>query len=208
MSEHLSRVTHLRTHTRAAHKSIETVPALARLLAPDLGRGEYADVLLAMQAFHAAAEPDIALALEELPAAQSLLDGRRLRALADDLAFLGTAPWPESPPPLALANRAEAIGALYVIEGASLGGRVIARHIADSLELAPGEGASFYGGLSADAARQRWAQLSAVLEDPAIEIDLHDLAHGACKTFECLERWMRRVAVAEAPHTLAVSAAT
>ena len=124
-----------------------------------------------MQACHAGAGPDIALARAGLPAAQSRLDGRRLRALADDLAVLGTAPLQESPPPLALANRAEAIGALYVIEGASLGGRVIARHITDSLDLAPGEGASFYGGLSADAARPRRAQLSAVLEAPAIEND-------------------------------------
>jgi heme oxygenase len=207
MCEHASRLAHLRMHTRAAHKSIETAPALARLMASDLRRTEYESALIAMHAFHAAIEPEIALALEGLPHAQSLLDGKRLRALSDDLAFLAAAPSQSRPDPIALPGTSQALGALYVIEGASLGGRVIARHIAESLALAPGAGASFYGGLSADAARLRWAKLCEVLDDATIEIGLDDLAQGACKTFECLERWMRRAAVAEAPHTLAVVAA-
>jgi hypothetical protein len=207
MCEHASRLAHLRAHTKAAHHSIETVPALARLMNADLRRSEYEGLLAAMHAFHLTTEPEIAMALEGLPEAQALLDGTRLRALADDLAFLGVSPMQARPASLPLPTRADAIGALYVVEGASLGGRVIARHIADSLALAPGQGASFYGGMSAETARARWARLCAVLEDPAVELAPDDLARGACKTFEAMERWMRLMAAAQPQHTLAVRAA-
>lgn len=207
MCEPASRLAHLRAHTKTAHHSIETVPAFARLMEADLRRSEYEAVLLAMHAFHVAAEPEIAMALEGLREAQSLLDGHRLRALSDDLAILGVAPTRARPAPLPLATRSEALGALYVVEGASLGGRVIARHIASSLALAPGYGASFYGGLTADMARSRWARLCAVLDDTAIDIALDELALGARKTFDALERWMRAITALQPPHILAVVAA-
>jgi heme oxygenase len=193
MTEHASRLAHLRSQTRAAHASIETVPCLARLMAPDLTRAVYKRILVSMLAFHAAVEPIIAEALEPLPEALMLLDGHQQRALRDDVAFLGAVPERLRPDVPVLPTLTSALGALYVVEGSNLGGRVIARRVAASLGVAPGEGGSFYGGLSAEMARARWTRLVQILEDQRVEIELDALAEGARRTFACLEQWMRRI---------------
>jgi heme oxygenase len=208
MCEHPSRLAHLREHTTLAHKRMEGVPALKRLVEPDLAQSDYARVLVSMLAFHTAIEPQIVSALEPWPDAQKLLDGRRLSALTDDIAYFGVEPSQELPNITPWPTPSQALGALYVVEGSSLGGRVIARHLKQNLEVSDGAGASFYDGLTADMARRRWASLCAVLEDPSFEIALDDLAAGACNTFDCLDRWMRRLPVTQSSQpTAMVSAA-
>jgi heme oxygenase len=190
-----SRLDLLRARTRAAHARIETVPALARLVADDLTMAEYVAVLRSMHAFHAALEPAIAGELADVPAAAALLDGGRMRALAEDLAWFGAPGLPPSPVSLP-SGRAAALGALYVVEGSGLGGRVIARRVAASLRVTPGRGGNFYGGLGADAARTRWRHLCDLLEHFDLrEETAADLIDGAIATFRCLERRLRRVLV-------------
>ncbi len=200
-----SRVARLRARTRAAHATIETVPAMARLLADDVTVGEYVNVLRHMHAFHAAIEPAIAAGLEGCPAAVALMDGSRCRALTEDLAWFGAASVP--PPSLPSLDRCEAaLGALYVVEGSSLGGRVIFRHVGASLGVAVGSGGSFYGARGADAARARWHAVCNLIESPIEELAPHPrydcvaaqwveeyVAETACGVFRCLEHWLRRI---------------
>jgi heme oxygenase len=57
-------------------------------------------------------------------------------------------PWqpPDMPEFPTLADSGALIGTLYVIEGATLGGKVISRHLKDSLGLGPTSGAHFFNG--------------------------------------------------------------
>jgi heme oxygenase len=184
----------LRAATRAAHASIETVPALSRLLAPNLGAADYVDTLRLLHAFYAGIEPILGRLLQGKSRAAALLDGVRLAAIAEDIAWFGVTPLPplrpESPP----VSIAAALGALYVIEGSNLGGRVIGRHVSKTLGVVPGSGGSFHCGLTADEARRRWQVLQEVLR---LEIDLpglplEPLTRTALATFRALECWMRR----------------
>jgi heme oxygenase len=200
MIDPLSRLARLRLGTRDAHARIESVPALARLLAPDLTVAEYVAVLRHMHGFLCDFEPAIAAALADHRQAAVLLDGGRPRALAEDLAWFGASPQPLDAAPPALSGPAAALGALYVIEGSGLGGRVIARHLAASLGVAPGTGGSFYGGPTAEGARLRWQRLCALLDpaDPVGDpmggpIDDDALLAGALATFRFLDRWMRGI---------------
>jgi heme oxygenase len=171
---------------------------MARLMAPDLTRAEYVSTLQHMEAFHAAIEPAMAAALEPYPAAAAMLDGDRPRALAADLAWFGAAPILVPPLLPSLETVPAALGVLYVIEGANLGGRVIARHVSDCLGVQPGAGGSFYGGTSAQVARERWARLCALLEVPGETLDdaaVETMGASACEAFRCLEGWMRRIAI-------------
>lgn len=188
-----TRLAFLRARTRAAHARVERVPMLARLLAPDLTRDEYISVLLAMHGFHAAIEPVIAAALRTLPPACQLLDGAALGRLAADLAWFGVQPASRLPRVPALASVHAGLGALYVVEGANLGGRVIARRVADTLGVSAGRGGSFYGSLSAEMARERWQALCAVVETPPRGPADEAAAAGAGAVFDCLEAWMRTV---------------
>jgi len=190
MLDPASRLARLRLGTAAAHARIETIPALARLLAPDLGTADYVAVLRAMHAFLAGIEPAVARALAAWPDAAALLDGARPRALAEDLAWFGAAAPPPIDPP-ALPDTEAALGALYVIEGSGLGARVIARHLADTLGVAPGVGASFYGGQSAEEARQRWRRLCALLDAPGDAAG--DPVNGALAAFGALEACLRQI---------------
>lgn len=183
----------LRASTRAAHTSIETVPALNRLLSADLAAADYVQTLRRLHAFHAGIEPGLERALRGKSRAAALLDGTRLAAIAADIAWFGAAPLPPRRPQSPPDCRAAALGVLYVVEGSNLGGRVIGRHVAKSLGIGPGAGASYHCGLTAEDARRRWRVLEEALH---IEIDAagvggEPLTAMALATFGALESWMR-----------------
>ena len=111
----------------------------------------YRAILARLHAFHAAWEPHVAAPLAD----PAFFDPRRrLARLADDLRHLGLSP-PALPPPAlpALATEAAALGSMYVVEGSTLGGRLIARHVADTLQLRPDAGLSYYHGHGAGSGR-------------------------------------------------------
>ncbi len=193
MSEFASRQAMLRTLTRREHESIETAPALARLMSRDLTREEYTEVLTAQYAFHVQLEAKILRALPLESDARILLDGRRIRALQQDLQWLGVQHHSRSAQTPDIDSHSSALGALYVVEGSGLGGRVIARHLADSLAVSDGKGACFYDGLTADMARVRWRVLCSALEanDPTLSATL--MLAGARATFVSLENTMREI---------------
>ena len=89
----------LRAAAGPAHGDIESVPALVRLLAPDLTEREYVAVLRHVGAFYRALAARVGGQLSADAPARAFLDGARLQALADDFAFFGTgeaAPCPAS----------------------------------------------------------------------------------------------------------------
>jgi heme oxygenase len=183
---------HLRMVTRGAHASIESVPSLRRLLSPDLTATDYVATLRHMRAFQGSLEPLLALRLNGASGADRLLDGNQLAALDADLAWFHAAPL--QPPRLpAPSSAAAALGALYVLEGSNLGGRIIGKHVARTLGVRPGSGGSFHCGLGAEDARGRWQILTEVMR---IEVDQAGIAFepvtaAALGTFGALEAWMR-----------------
>ncbi len=193
MPELNSRMAQLRAATQDAHARVEAAPALARLMAPDIMRYEYIAILQHMHALYSHLEPVVAVELETRPDAAAMLDGSRPRRLADDLAWFGAPTI--LPPPLPELNGPEAaLGALYVIEGSGLGGRVIGRHLAENLGVKAGAGGSFFCGLDAETARLRWSRLGAVLASPAIgNASAADSIAGAVKAFEFFERCFRGI---------------
>jgi heme oxygenase len=114
----------LRAATRDDHRGIDHHPLLAPLARRALLRRDYARALRALYGPQAALEAWLA---DFLPAA---ILPPRLPDLAADLAALGVTPWPLAVPlPAWPAHPAVRLGVAYVIEGANLGGAVIARHL-------------------------------------------------------------------------------
>ena len=120
----------LRTGTAAEHRAVEDT---LDLLDPDLDRARLAQVLELLHGFWVAAESGLDAWAARLPADAAALDwSRRRRAglFAADLAALG-APVPAVAPLLPpLDGTDEALGRLYVLEGSTLGGTFIDRHLA------------------------------------------------------------------------------
>jgi heme oxygenase len=182
----------LREGTRAAHRRVEAMAPMACLLAHDLSAGSYIAALRAMQSFH------VMMHMHVSPMARGASlpgsDPAALAALTADLAWFGVTAPPVLRRRRPAASLPAALGALYVAEGSALGGRVIGRAVAASLSVSPGRGGSFYGGATADGARERWRDFCAVLAREGSLLDAAGFARavaGAEATFQYLERLLQ-----------------
>ena len=120
----------LRTGTAAEHQAVEDT---LDLLDPRLDQDRLAHVLGLMHGFWVAAEQGLDEWAARLPADAAAFDwaGRRRSDLfARDLAALGTAATEETPLLPPVPGTDEALGRLYVLEGSTLGGTFIDRHLA------------------------------------------------------------------------------
>ena len=84
---------------------------------------------------------------------------------------------------------AEALGCLYVLEGASLGGQVISQHFQHSLALEANNGLAFFTSYGQET-RTMWQTFGERLM--VAEADEIAVIHSASETFLTLERWLFR----------------
>ncbi|MGY1810360.1 biliverdin-producing heme oxygenase [Blastococcus sp. SYSU D00669] len=120
----------LRTATAREHEQVESA---LDLMSPELDRERLADVLTRLHAFWRAAEAGLDRWAEHAPDDAAALDwGRRRRSalFAADLAALGAAASAELPELPGVGSTDEALGRMYVLEGSTLGGTFIDRHLA------------------------------------------------------------------------------
>lgn len=111
----------LREETGNVHRRLEhRMDAIERLAFP----ASRDDLVQRYHQFHTAVETAMTPGLASAPAG----DWRRAGRVAEGLGELGLPPLPA--PTLNAFGRAEALGALYVLEGSSLGGRVILKDLA------------------------------------------------------------------------------
>jgi heme oxygenase len=132
----------LRAETRAQHEATEAIPFSAAILAGVLPRASYAAQLAALLPVHRALESAIAGRLH--PSCEAVWSDDMLRTplLEADLDDLGAteeearlarpeaielAGWIQG---LAASDPVAVLGVLYVLEGSTLGGAVLRRHLA------------------------------------------------------------------------------
>ncbi len=88
-----------------------------------------------------------------------------------------------------LAAISQVLGCLYVIEGATLGGRTITRHLKASLGLTPETGGAFFAGYGPETG-PRWRAFAAMLSDVAERRSGEDeIVASANQTFETMGCW-------------------
>ncbi len=170
---------HLRSATRDLHDGLEARLDVFTRLADPARRREMVGRFLA---FYRPAEAALARTLANEPDLE--FDARRkVPALERDMATLKAASPVDAPlaPP---AGRSEALGFLYVLEGSTLGGRVIDKQVR-ARGLSP-EGLSFFQGYG-EATGARWKAFCAVLERAD---DQAAAARGARSAFAQMEAWM------------------
>jgi len=180
----------LRAGTAAEHASLERA---LDLLAPDLHPPRLAAVLARMHGFWRAAEDGLDGWAARCPDdAESVTWPARRRAalFAADLHALGVAPTGDEPRLAPVTGTDEALGRLYVLEGSTLGGTFIDRHLA----TLPGLGGvrlrafSPYGprtGAMWHAFRRATRDRVARGGDPAV------ILASATGTFRSLAEWCR-----------------
>lgn len=136
----------LREATRAEHRALETQPQLTRLLTPALTLQQYVQLLQQFASFYRGLEAYLQPGLRFLEGAESYQYYPRRLWLEQDLTQLAQGPTPtEATVPWTLPiNLSTTVGVLYVIEGATLGGRVISGHLSQHLGLSASHGACYF----------------------------------------------------------------
>jgi len=185
--------TALRIATAEQHERLHHIPAFGALAAGELDRFAYRDLLGRMLGFHEPIEAAIAATLGDSAFGLDLRAMRRAALLHDDLAALGLdqaaiAALPRGTAP-DFASAAAAMGAVYVTEGATLGGRLLARGL-DAL-LGPGiaHGRRFLLA-GADPARPAWRDVRAAIDRAgSVPADLAALIAAAGATFAAFASW-------------------
>lgn len=171
----------LRSGTRRQHRATERWQALSGWLESP---GSYVAFLRRLLTFHRLLEAAVAPVAAELPGLE-FQRRRRSPVIAADLRVLSEVGGPESGHPWAghrgsgtpadpglplgpVTGVSEALGCLYVVEGATLGGRVTAEWVHRELGFGPGRGASSlvpYGAATAE----MWRRFADVVEGWAAE---------------------------------------
>ena len=165
------RMVALRRATRAAHDRIELA---LPIMAADLTRERYVKILAAMHGYY------VGLPL--------LVAGSHLARLEQDLRVLGHTAIARCSNLPVLACESALLGARYVVEGATLGGQIIRRHLAKVLHLDATTGAAFFIGYG-DETRAMWARFATDVESVA-DFDLDIAIASAIATFETLGHWL------------------
>jgi len=185
----------LKSTTSAQHERVE---ALLALDAASLTRERYEDVLAGFRALYAPLEASIFRVLEAPDDRAGWRrpdfragDRRKLPRLDRDLAALSLGTPPDAPAAAlpAVADVPSALGALYVLEGATLGGRVISRHLAGALGVTPESGGAFFDGYGA-ATGPMWTAYRDQVADYVDRFGGREAVLGAATaTFDAFERW-------------------
>jgi heme oxygenase len=177
---------YVREVTKPAHIALE---GALGLLDENLALPAYERVLKLFYGFWRSWEPQMACLLKD----EALLGPRRrLHLLAADLVALGVtvqaldalAPCPPTP----LQDDVEALGSLYVMEGSTLGGRVIRRNVERVLGDKGRAGCSYFNGYGERTGAMWLSFLDRLDKVPLANAER--TAAGALATFEHLGCWI------------------
>jgi heme oxygenase len=177
----------LREATRAVHQRLESS---LRVAAPDLTRTEYLCTLQRFFWIYALLESELEQHAPLLRSAGLEWQERcKLPLLQRDLAALGQAAIPARQlaprrEPLRLETLPQLMGCLYVLEGATLGGKLISANLARVLGIGPENGAAFFASYGATVASQ-WQLFCAALEKSLSDVAArNEAALSAVATFQ------------------------
>jgi heme oxygenase (biliverdin-IX-beta and delta-forming) len=181
----------VRVATKDIHDRLHGHMLFRQLLKETITRQQYIALLSRLYGFHQGIE--MALSAEDKQHRYvSMGPRRRVHLLVRDLKTLGHADTEisalsvaEAPPALDQVGRF--LGCLYVREGATLGGRVLAGKLEHL--LGPGlEGRRFFAGSNRDP--ELWRACCTALEQPMEMAQRSATIDAARETFEIFERWM------------------
>lgn len=195
VAANISLLERLKQETRTSHEDLERrVDILNRLQTAE----SYRKLL---ETFYGVYGPLEAALTRCIPEIEPWLPdvGKRMRtaALGRDLGILGN----NSPEELPLADvpllssLAEQFGCLYVLEGSTLGGQIIAREVNSQLHFTPERGCSFFASHGAEIGSM-WRRFREAMERyAAAHSEQHErIIQAADATFRTFSDWFERKA--------------
>jgi heme oxygenase len=180
----------LREQTRAQHARLEQRLAIEQRVRD---RDAYVELLGRFHGFYKPFETRLLTFARAFHEHGVMLSERMKTALLErDLHALGESEFELADSTFlpSIATFPRAVGCLYVMEGSTLGGQVIVRHVHGALGLGAADGAAFFASYGPRTGAM-WQSFLRFLN--ALPFDAHDAGQAvsaACETFESLERWL------------------
>ena len=186
----------LKNETKEAHQSLEkllipyikqtnTTEAYSRLLEMFYGYMKPVEDLI-----------DQHVAKDKIPAYSNR---RKVESLLNDLKHSGNNDIPQLADELPEINsHNQAIGAMYVFEGSTLGGKIINKILMGNLGKESQEGFSFYNGYG-EQTHAMWGSFTGALNEAELnEADRHEIVASANDTFTKFKNWAGKALILDA----------
>lgn len=185
----------LKDMTLTAHRAVEALPFNMRIMDEEITRPQYGQLLMHLLHMHTCVTHALGESTcvrvrsvsEHVPSKVNLLKGdlRSLEILPMTFADNPFEAW-------ATQDQCRLLGALYVLEGSTLGGMVIRKRIAAALSLDEDE-IQYYTGYGRDTAA-RWAEFKSRMNALQLtQTERADVIDGANQTFELFAAMFRHL---------------
>jgi heme oxygenase (biliverdin-IX-beta and delta-forming) len=176
----------LKTRTAHQHQATESTVDLMR---PDYTLADYKNLLTRLYSFYKPFEAKISESLTNNPIEFNHDERLNTPKLVADLTSLGMSETDISNIPTfsdlpKLDSKERVFGSLYVIEGSTLGGQVISRHLKQQFDIDETNGAAFFSGYGKDTGKMWNGYREAVTNFAEGDADTEEIIAGANETFE------------------------
>ncbi|WP_316737166.1 biliverdin-producing heme oxygenase [Pedobacter aquatilis] len=188
----------LRTQTGENHNQLESLMFVNDIMNNTLSINNYKKLLTINYIIHQKLENKLANMLDnEIAEKLDMKNRLKLESLEQDLAYWGIDPL--SLPALDFElfvpekDNAAVLGALYVLEGATLGGNVIKKHILANANFAGKEEGLNYYGVYGDELSAKWKTFVAIINETVQEQDYEKTVNSANETFGNLIKLSKQI---------------
>jgi heme oxygenase (biliverdin-IX-beta and delta-forming) len=184
-------IRNLRQETGKNHQKLEENPLSKSILEPSVSLSDYQKYLSAMYGVTVACEQQVFPALTQL--LPDLADRHKADLVVADLKATGFSEADIQKIPVyhfIFSSVAEAMGIMYVLEGSTLGGRVLYKHVNQALGLTPETGAAYFWGYGQQTGAL-WKSFMSALSDFAVGHNEREaIIESAKKTFSLIDHWL------------------
>jgi len=179
----------LRSETKSIHQALEKVliPGIKQANSPEA----YAGILKTFYGYFKGMEPilDAQLSDKLVPAyskrrkSNVILEDLKSMNMSGELAVANDLPEISTVP--------QALGALYVLEGSTLGGRVITKMLMQNLNLTDTKHLQFFSGYG-DQTEMMWGSFLETLNNASNDQTEDEIIQAAAETFSKFKTWIER----------------
>ena len=175
----------LKESTQPSHQALEK--KMVSIIKRIRTRQDYVNFLKLMYGYYSALEKRV----QEYVSEREIGKRRKAERLLEDITYFESTATPETlcdklPP---ITSHAEALGAMYVMEGSTMGGKIIARMIEGQAGINGPSGFSFFNGYGEDTGKM-WEEFKVFLNRPFDEMEKLNLILAANRTFNTFYNWI------------------
>ncbi|WP_342087817.1 biliverdin-producing heme oxygenase [Dyadobacter sp. OTU695] len=181
----------LRQETAESHQKLENNPLSEAILAPSVSVKDYQSYLAALFGVTIACEDQVFPAISHI--ITDLSARYKSRLIIDDLLATGLTEAEIDALPIhrfEFSSVAEALGIMYVLEGSTLGGRILYKHIHEVHGFTPESGASYFWGYGAQTGNLWKSFISSLTQFVDEHEGRDEVISSAKNTFTIIDNWL------------------